>query len=80
MTGSTLDLANPPARVPGYRIAAKHFDFVVCRTSDLVAGSVVELNDRPHVSRHANARDQFIQSLCKTINLPLLQAAARAAH
>ncbi|HLS99027.1 MAG: DUF2726 domain-containing protein [Porticoccaceae bacterium] len=62
------------------RIAAKHFDFVVCRASDLAVICAVELNDRSHTSRHARARDQFIETLCRTIDLPLLQVAARAAY
>ena len=33
------------------RIAAKHFDFVVCRASDLAVVCAVELNDKSHSSQ-----------------------------
>jgi len=62
------------------RIAAKHFDFVVCRASDLTVLCAVELNDKSHSTKRAKARDQLIENVCKAINLPLLQVAAKAAY
>lgn len=62
------------------RIASKHFDFVVCRASDLGVLCAVELNDKSHSTKRAQARDQLIENVCKTIDLPLLQITAKAAY
>lgn len=70
-------LDGPARQVALNRIAAKHFDFVVCRASDLAVVCVVELNDRPHASRRAAARDDLLAKVCRTIGLPLLTVTAR---
>lgn len=62
------------------RIAAKHFDFVVCRTSDLSVVCVIELNDKSHSSRRSQARDDLLAKVCQTINLPLLAVPAQQAY
>jgi len=62
------------------RVAAKHFDFVVCRASDLAVLCAVELNDKSHSSRRVQARDQFLVDVCRAISLPLLQVAAKQAY
>lgn len=62
------------------RIAAKHFDFVVCRASDLSVVCAVELNDRSHSSPRAQARDDFLRNVCQAINLPLLTVPDRSAY
>lgn len=62
------------------RIAFKHFDFVVCRASDLAIVCAVELNDKTHGSQKAKARDELLAGVCTTINLPLLQIAARKSY
>ena len=62
------------------RIAAKHFDFVVCRADDLGVVCAVELNDRSHSSRKAKARDELLANVCSAINLPLLALPARATY
>jgi hypothetical protein len=62
------------------RIAAKHFDFVVCRAADLAIVCAVELNDRSHGSQKAKARDELLAGVCRVINLPLLQIAARKSY
>lgn len=59
------------------RIAAKHFDFVVCRTSDLSVLCAIELNDKSHTSQRAQARDDLLVKVCQAIDLPLLQIPAR---
>jgi hypothetical protein len=38
------------------RVAAKHFDFVVCRSSDLSVLCAVELNDKSHSNRRTQLR------------------------
>ncbi|MBL0162173.1 MAG: DUF2726 domain-containing protein [Xanthomonadales bacterium] len=62
------------------RVASKHFDFVVCRASDLSVLCAVELNDRSHTSKSAQARDVFVVNVCRAINLPLLQVPAQRSY
>lgn len=62
------------------RIAAKHFDFVVCRVGDLAVVCAVELNDKSHSSQRAQARDDLLANVCRVINLPLLTIPAKAAY
>jgi len=62
------------------RIAAKHFDFVVCRSSDLSVVCAVELNDKSHASRKAQSRDALLANVCRAIGLPLLTVPAKAAY
>jgi hypothetical protein len=62
------------------RIASKHFDFIVCRTSDLMVLCAVELNDKSHSTQRAQARDELVLNVCRAINLPLLQIPAKHAY
>jgi len=62
------------------RIAAKHFDFVVCRASDLSVVCAVELNDKSHSSERAKSRDDFLLKVCQAINLPLLTVPAKQTY
>jgi hypothetical protein len=62
------------------RIAAKHFDFVVCRATDMTVVAAIELNDRSHASQRAQARDDLLANVCRVINLPLLTIVARPAY
>ena len=59
------------------RIAAKHFDFVLCSKDDLAIHCAVELNDRSHESPRRRERDAFLEDVCKRIALPLVQIRAR---
>lgn len=62
------------------RIAAKHFDFVVCRTGDLSVVCAFELNDKSHSGQRAQARDELLANVCRAINLPLLTVPAKAGY
>lgn len=62
------------------RIAAKHFDFVVCRSGDLAVLCAVELNDKSHLSQRAQIRDDFLADVCRAIALPLLQIPAKQSY
>lgn len=62
------------------RIAAKHIDFVVCRSSDLAIVCAVELNDQSHSNQRAKARDALVGQVCQTIRLPLLAVRAQKAY
>src|SRR5690606_19236597 len=62
------------------RVAAKHFDFVVCRASDLTVLCAVELDDKSHSTKRARARDQLLEQICQTINLPLMRVTAQSGY
>jgi hypothetical protein len=62
------------------RVAAKHFDFVVCRASDLSIVFAVELNDSSHSSKRTQARDELLTKVCEAIGLPLFQVPAKRAY
>jgi hypothetical protein len=62
------------------RVASKHFDFVICRRSDLAIVCAVELNDRSHGSKRAQARDELVAGVCAAIGLPLLTVPAKASY
>lgn len=62
------------------RISGKHFDFVVCRSSDLAIVCVIELNDKSHGTQRAKKRDDFLAAVCHQIGLPLIQIPAKAAY
>jgi len=53
------------------QIAAKHFDYVLCRPDDLSIMSVVELDDDSHAQKSRIARDKFIESACNSASLQL---------
>jgi len=62
------------------RIASKHFDFIVCRASDLMVLCAIELNDKSHSTQRAKARDELVLNVCRAIKLPLLQIPAKQAY
>lgn len=61
-------------------IAAKHFDFVVCRADDLSVVCAVELNDKLHASPKTQARDELLANVCRVNGLPLMIAPAKAVY
>jgi hypothetical protein len=73
-------LSSPARQGALNRIAAKHFDFVVCRSGDLSVVCVVELNDKSHSSQRAKVRDELLTNVCRVINLPLLTFPAKATY
>lgn len=62
------------------KVGSKHFDFVVCRASDLAVVCAVELNDSSHSSQRAQARDALLINVCEAIGLPLFQVPAKRAY
>jgi hypothetical protein len=62
------------------RIASKHFDFIICRASDLSVLCAIELNDKSHSSKRAQDRDDLLVNVCQTISLPLLQVPAKQVY
>lgn len=62
------------------RVGSKHFDFVICRASDLSVVCAVELNDKSHASKRAQARDAVKRNVCKAVGLPLFEVTAKRAY
>jgi len=62
------------------RIAAKHFDFIVCKSDDLSVLCAVELNDASHQSKKRQQRDSFLDAVCRAASLPLIQVEARSSY
>ena len=73
-------LSNSARQAALNRIAAKHFDFVVCRADDLEVLCAVELNDRSHSTLKARSRDELLAKVCSAIELPLLAITAKATY
>jgi hypothetical protein len=62
------------------RISAKHFDFVICNSSDLVPVVVIELDDRSHQKARRQQRDELLQQICTQVQLPLIRVPAQKAY
>jgi len=62
------------------RISSKHFDFVICKSSDLSIVCAVELNDKSHQKSKRKSRDEFVSGVCKSISLPLVEVEAQASY
>jgi len=60
------------------RISRKHFDFVLCRKSDLSVLCAIELDDRSHRLKQRQKRDHFVSGVCRTAGLPMIQVPARS--
>lgn len=58
------------------KINAKHFDFVLCSKTDLSIVAVLELNDSSHEEAKRSERDSFLEALCQSASLPLVQIKA----
>lgn len=62
------------------RIGSKHFDFIVCRATDLSVVCAIELNDKSHASKRAQASDAVKRNVCKAIGLPLFEVTVKRAY
>jgi Protein of unknown function (DUF2726) len=62
------------------RIAFKHFDYIICKASDLSVVCAVELNDKSHASKSVQARDALIIKVCEVINLKLITFPAKQSY
>ena len=62
------------------KISGKHFDFLLCNTSDLSVLCAVELNDSSHNSKKRKHRDAFLEGACQAANVPIIQIAARSTY
>ena len=62
------------------RVGSKHFDFVVCRASNLSVVCAVELNDKSHASKRVQTSDAVKRGVCKAIGVPFFEVPAKSAY
>lgn len=62
------------------RISSKHFDFIICRSTDLSIVCAVELNDKSHQKNSRKLRDEFVAGVCNSISVPLVEINAQASY
>ena len=62
------------------KISGKHFDFLLCAKKDLSVLCAVELNDSSHNSKKRKERDAFLEGVCQSANVPLVQISARSTY
>jgi len=62
------------------KISGKHFDFLLCDKSDLSVLCAVELNDSSHNSKKRKERDAFLEGVCQSAKVPLVQITARSTY
>lgn len=73
-TMEVVRVADRRARIVAHnRIAAKHFDYVLCdpKTSNIIAA--IELDDSSHQRRSRRRRDRFVDAACSKVGLPLVR-------
>lgn len=61
-------------------ISAKHFDFIVCKPTDLAIKLAVELDDSSHGSSREQKRDDLLNGACQSAGLPLLRIKAAKSY
>lgn len=62
------------------QISAKHFDYVLCRPTDLKPVCAIELNDQSHTRDERKGRDKFLEGVCAAAGLPLVFLPAQHAY
>lgn len=62
------------------RITSKHIDFVICERFTLEVLCAIELDDSTHARDDRVARDQFVDAVLHTAELPLVRVVAKAGY
>ncbi len=62
------------------KISGKHFDFVLCDSSNFEVQAVVELDDKSHNSGKAKAKDVFINTACSSALIPMIRIKASSTY
>lgn len=62
------------------KIAAKHFDFLLCDKEDLSVSCAIELDDGSHHSKRRHESDAFLKGVCEAAGIPLIQVPAKSAY
>jgi hypothetical protein len=62
------------------KVSAKHFDFLLCRNDDLSVICAIELDDRSHLSKKRQQRDEFLRGVCNAAGVSLIQVPAKVSY
>jgi hypothetical protein len=62
------------------KISGKHFDFILCNKDDLSIICAIELDDASHQSKKRQKRDSFLEGVCKSSSVPLVQVQAKSSY
>ena len=62
------------------RIQSKHFDYVVCRSSDFSILLAIELDDKSHSRRERVERDKFLNQAAQAAGLHLLRVKCQQSY
>lgn len=62
------------------KISGKHFDFILCNKDNLSIICAIELDDSSHQSINRQKRDLFLEGLCKSAAVPLVQVQAQSSY
>lgn len=62
------------------KVAAKHFDFILCSKNDLSILCAIELDDSSHGSESRNERDAFLDQVCKKAQVNLIRIPAKQTY
>ena len=62
------------------KIAAKHFDFLLCDKADLSVICALELDDGSHNSKRRHQRDELLKGVCVAAGVPLIQVPAKSGY
>lgn len=67
-------------RIAFNKIAAKHFDFVLCDKATLAVIAVIELDDKSHKQEKSITRDTFLNNACASAGLKIIRFEAKASY
>ena len=62
------------------RISSKHFDFVICRASDLSIVLLIELDDKSHNKPKQQEKDRFLDLATEAATIPLLRVPCQKSY
>ena len=55
------------------KVSQKHADFVLCELNHIDPVCVIELDDSSHQSQSRQSRDEFVEKVFISVNLPLIR-------
>lgn len=62
------------------KIMAKHVDFLICDTKELIPRFCIELDDISHARPDRIARDEFVDEALKVAGIPIYRAKAKLTY
>jgi len=74
-------VTNPDRNMSAYnRINRKHVDFLICDAETMKPRFAIELDDKSHNRQDRKERDEFVEELFETANLPLVRIPVRPTY